>query len=386
MAKKLISEQPIGFLGYQQDQYVDNRITTPIGQAIYDPRTPSVKAMDDLAQKQALEDVSLDWAIPAAQGTQFLLRGTAGLGLSRFNHLKELKNLGPGHINDIGRREAMQLGGKGLAAGAVVSSPILNLTSKSLYNIVPKTMTAPVNIDKLDKIRNLADTTREFYQTGRYINPSATNVAPSMIKALNNKAKAVDDILVNLRNKGNIVTRRDVKGEYMSPEMVGDSGKVIQLTKNKNGEYINPQGNTMKGESIEAGDIHSGHHSKKDSIPKSLQETLNKSKAQIDKLAAQTERIGDKARNRYDKALVSKEPMLSPQDLNKLIKAKRKKLEKVKKEDDKIIDFDEDLGGPIEVDNFKKMNKIDQYNEEIYSLETQLEKLAETGKYGKLSK
>ena len=51
-------EKPIGFTGYKQDQYVDNRVTKPIGIAIYDDRTQTVKNIDNMVNNQALIDVS----------------------------------------------------------------------------------------------------------------------------------------------------------------------------------------------------------------------------------------------------------------------------------------------------------------------------------------
>ena len=79
MANNKKYTEPVGFQGYAQDQYVDNRVTRPIGNAIYEQRSPMEIGYDNTIQQQALGDIS-DLFIP---GAPFISKGVRGINAAR---------------------------------------------------------------------------------------------------------------------------------------------------------------------------------------------------------------------------------------------------------------------------------------------------------------
>ncbi len=76
---QIIKQQPVGFQGYAQDQYIDNKVTRPIGTAIYENRTPMQVQYDNQIQRQALGDVS-DMFIP---GAPLISKGVRSINAAR---------------------------------------------------------------------------------------------------------------------------------------------------------------------------------------------------------------------------------------------------------------------------------------------------------------
>ena len=72
----------IGYIGDEPyDQFVDNKVTVPMGKAIYDPRTPTQAYMEELEANQALQDNTMDFAGGPIAGSLFRGASNAWSGI-----------------------------------------------------------------------------------------------------------------------------------------------------------------------------------------------------------------------------------------------------------------------------------------------------------------
>lgn len=408
--------QVIGFQQVPQNRFVDNK-STSAGEAIVDTRTPSEIVLDGTIARQGLRDNTFDVlpvygagsnAIKAGLG--FAGRGIkrgyryadAGLGFKDFRNGSLAANRA---IPDTARRNAMKNGvalgaGAGIAAGSGVGGSML-IKGLGLSDSASIAARAPMSIAQNVARENIASTARSQLMTG-FMHKGAK--LPSITNAMNRMKKAVDDALISEAKKnGRIVMRHDKDGGYMGPQIYDkESKKMIDLQTIKEPyTYVNPRTGSEKikykevfvnpntgkkvgerGSELQAGSMNSNYSGAADKYPEIL-----KAKEALKVKEKQIKRIESKAIKRREKALSSKEPVLSPAEIKHEIERAKSKLAEAKKKPmseprelyddmDRFIGFSKDT-----VPITQNIKKVEKYKNRISSLESQLDNLSKTGRY-----
>ncbi len=402
--------QLVGFDQQPQDQYVDNR-TTSAGSPIIDTRTPAEIGYDNTIQNQGLYDMSLDFAIPAGQAIGGILRGGAGLGLRGLEGMSNLRQgiqqgIGTGVLANEGRRQAIKVGATGIGGATVAMDPIANMAVKGLGASADNVLasTAPINIAGNIARENMARAAHSQIMMG---SQHAGKYIPSITNAMNKMKTSVDDaLLYEAKHNGKIVMRRGSDGLY-KPAQIFDkkTNTMIDLErgrgpvtrrygdgklKTREGEvFIDPRTGKQVGtygDEIQAGTMNSNYSG----IADKHKEVLS-AKKHLNKKQDQTTRIMHKADKNRKKALSSKDPVLSPKELNSEIARAKKSLASAEKKplttkEELYDDFGNLIGEGKTVPHTRNIVQVDKYKNRINNLEKQLETLTKTGKYSKINK
>lgn len=349
MPQEIIPQQPIGFVGYRpQDQYVDNRTTIPEDVAVYDERSPQQAYMERMAQDQGLVDVSgmLSFSgVPA--GVQLAKAAGSGVGLGA-QALSGAMSI----PYQAGRREALRnigqagavAGGAGIAAQPLVKAVGLGLGDDVARNIAVGSGRAPISIAKLENMKNLSTAKSSMYK-----------------KAIKPFDDYIDDVYNQL--KGKKVTVWDNGGQQLTrPITRKDVGMNIE------NYYVSERGDFYGGlktsgwldmdKSGISKIVNSRTGQKYSNLPDSVFDSINKA-SHIDNRIYKIQR---NANSRIEKAIKSKEPVLSPPEIKTQINKLKTQKAKFSNKNfyQKVLDKD------------------------ISSLQNQLNTLSKTGKYGKL--
>lgn len=394
----------VGFHQVPQNQYVDTH-TTSAGVPIIDERTQSAKDLDNVAQNQGLADITLDAVIPAGQLAAGAIRAGAGLGLNGLNYMSGLRGMASGaHINE-GRREAMRLAGAGMGAGAIASAPVLNIASKGLGlgdNVIAANASgAPISIaNAVAREAKMAEGLNALTM-GRFGN-SVDLPSVAMNKA--KLAKIIDDAQVAMSKKGHVVSRHGEDGRFMPGELRNSNGDLIKISKEKDGpygsetkNYIDESGKIVGDDynKIGADAFHRGSRANSDfPISDPMKEALGDNLDEFYRLGGKVDGARDKMKKiqassqaKIKRAQNSKEPVLAPKELKSEIARSNKKLDEARKMDDEIAtemydDYDNVVGMEM-VPNTKKRELIAKYENRSGNLQSQMDALSKTGKYGK---
>ena len=319
----------VGFNQIPQNKFVDNR-TTSVGEPVIDTRSQSDKDYDNIMRRQGLIDLSLDFAIPGGQLVSRGLSTGAGLGLSGLNSLTALRATVAGpKIVDVGRREAMQLAGAGLAGGVIASSPVINLAAKGL-GLSDNLVTAGLNNTISKAPISLANirAKKEIFDRGlqKYYTKQDGTLGTGKLESLQKLEKNADDLL-----------------KKHDPEL----GAWMK----KNNDIDNPAWD----------DAYEQMHMLRKNNP-----DLDDAYKNIDAQKYQIRRISKKLDAKESKAIYSDVPRLSPKELTSEIKILKDEIVRKTKN-----------GRVMPVLKKKSTEK------KISQMEKQLNELSKTGKYGK---
>lgn len=383
-----VLNQLVGFNQEPQDQFVDNR-STSAGSPVVDYRTQAQKDVDTMNQSQGLVDITLDTVIPAGQAIAGAMRVGSGLGLKGLQHMENLRK-GRGAANfvdDEGRREAMRLAGAGVGAGAIASAPVINIATKGLGlgdNVIAANASgAPMSIANAVAKENAMSGGLNHIMLGKH---SSLPGLPSVVANQEKMKTIVDNTMRKMEKKGLPVApaRRSSKadGEMYGRSRMGEDGTHITGTDDFSRASSKDSGYELTDDMKAAlGDDLDEFYRLGEKIKGSEQKMIN---------------VRDKSNLKRQKALTSKEPVLSPKEINSELKRQGKNLSESKKklkeaEDIKKRDMnDQSLREEYDMDALEweydnpiseQMDNIIKYEERINALNSQMNKLQKTGKY-----